>query len=68
MPDLPDSGEAKIADLEVAVGVDEDVGGLEVTMEDVCRVDILQASQYLINTENTTVRHRDRLDERLARR
>ena len=47
MPDLPDSGEAKIADLEVAVCVDEQVAGLEVAVQDVGRVDVLEPAQHL---------------------
>jgi len=46
-PILPDSGEAKVANFEVAVGVDEDVGGLEVTVQHIRGVNVLQASQYL---------------------
>jgi hypothetical protein len=44
---LPHAGQAKIADFQVAVGVDEDVGGLEVPVENIRRVDVFQASQDL---------------------
>ena len=36
------TSETKVADLELAICVDEEVAGLEVTMEDICRVDVLQ--------------------------
>lgn len=39
-----DSRKAEVADLEIAVLVDEDVAGLEVTVDDACRVDIFQSS------------------------
>ena len=42
-------GKTKIADLELAVGVDEQVAGLEVTVEDVGRVDVLEAAQDLVD-------------------
>jgi hypothetical protein len=35
---------AEVADFEVAVVVDEDVRGLEIAMDDACRVDIFQAA------------------------
>lgn len=34
--------------LEVAGGVQEEVGGLEISMEDIGRVDVLQASEDLV--------------------
>jgi hypothetical protein len=36
------SGQAKVADLEITVLVDEDVAGLEIAVDDTCRVDIFQ--------------------------
>lgn len=36
------SGKTEIANLEIAVLVDEDVAGLEITMDDTGRVDVLQ--------------------------
>jgi hypothetical protein len=41
-----DSGQTKIANLEIAVFVDEDVAGLEITMDDTGGVDIFQTSLY----------------------
>ena len=40
--------EPKVADLELAVGVGEDVFGLEVAVEDLCAVDVLEAAQHLV--------------------
>lgn len=42
-------GQPKVADLEFAVGVDEQVAGLEITVQDVCRVDVLEAAQDLVD-------------------
>ena len=42
-------GQAKVADLELAVGVDEQVAGLEIAVEDVGRVDVLQTAQDLVD-------------------
>lgn len=39
-----DSGEAKVANLQIAVLVDEDVAGFEISVDDTSRVDIFQAS------------------------
>lgn len=39
-----DSGQAKVANLEIAVLVDENVARLQVTMHDTRRVDVFQAS------------------------
>jgi hypothetical protein len=36
------SGQAKVADLEITVLVDEDIAGLEIAVDDTCRVDIFQ--------------------------
>jgi hypothetical protein len=38
------TGETEIADLEIAVLIDEDVGRLKITMDDTCRVDILKST------------------------
>jgi hypothetical protein len=38
------SSEAKIANLEIAVFVDQNVAGLEITVDDAGRVDILEAA------------------------
>lgn len=43
-----DAREAKVADFEVAVFVDEDVGGLEVAVDDARRVDIFQTALELL--------------------
>ena len=39
-----DAGETKVANLELAVCIDEEVAGLEVTVKHVRRVDILQTT------------------------
>ena len=39
-----DTGETEVADLEVAVFVDEDVGGLEVAVYDTSGVDVFEAA------------------------
>lgn len=36
--------ETEIADLEIAVLVDEDVAGLQIAMDDACRMDILETT------------------------
>lgn len=38
------TGETKIADLKIAVLVDEDVAGLEITMNDTCRMNVFQST------------------------
>ena len=38
------TGETEVADLEVAVLVDEDIAGLEITVNDSCRVNIFQSA------------------------
>ena len=40
--------EAKITNSEVTIGVDQDVGGLEVAMQNVSRVNVFEASQDLV--------------------
>ena len=37
------TGQAEVADLEITVLVDENVAGLEIAVDDTCRVDIFQA-------------------------
>jgi hypothetical protein len=39
-----DPSEAKIADLEIAVLVYENIAGLEITMDDTGRVDVFQTT------------------------
>lgn len=39
--------QAEVADGEVAVGVDQEVGGLQVPVEDVGGVQVLQPAQHL---------------------
>lgn len=43
-----DTGKAKVADLEVAVLVDENVGRFEVAVDDAGRVDVLEAAKNLV--------------------
>lgn len=43
------SGETKIANLQLAVGVDEEVSGLQVTVEDIGRVDVLETAENLVD-------------------
>lgn len=43
----PCAGQAEVADLQVAVCVDEQVRGLQVTVQDVGGVDVLQPPQHL---------------------
>ena len=37
-------GKTEVADLEIAVLVDENVAGLEIAVDDACRVDIFQTA------------------------
>ena len=39
-----DTREAEIADLQVAIFIDEDVAWLEISVDDTCRVDVLQTT------------------------
>lgn len=41
--------QSEITDLELAVGVDEQVAGLQVTVENISRVDVFEAAADLIN-------------------
>jgi hypothetical protein len=43
------AGESEIANLEIAVGVDQQVGRFEVTMEDFARVNVFESSHDLID-------------------
>lgn len=43
------TGKAKVADLELAVGVNEQVAGLQVSVEDVGGVDVLETAQDLVD-------------------
>lgn len=54
------SGKSEIADLELAVGVDEEIAGFQIPMQYVRRVDVLQAAKYLID-ERLKVSIRERL-------
>jgi hypothetical protein len=42
-------GETKIANLELAVGIDEQVAGLEIAVQDVGRVDVFETAQDLVD-------------------
>lgn len=46
----PSPGEAEVADLEVAVGVQQQVGGLQIPVQHIRRVDVLQTTQQLRST------------------
>jgi hypothetical protein len=37
-----DAGQTEVADLEIAVLVDEDIAGLKIAMDDTCGVDIFK--------------------------
>ena len=43
------AGQSKIADLELAVGVDQQIAGLQVAVQHIGRVDVLQAAQNLVD-------------------
>lgn len=43
------AGEAEVADLEFAVGIDEQVARLQISVQDVRGVDVLQAAQDLVD-------------------
>jgi hypothetical protein len=47
--DAETSGQTKIADLKLAVGVNEQVTRLKITMQDVGAVDVLQATENLVD-------------------
>ena len=44
---LPGSRQTEVADLEVAVGVEQQIGGLQVSVQHICGVDVLQPPQQL---------------------
>ena len=54
------TSETKVADLELTVGVDEEVARLEVTVQDVGGVDVLEAAEDLVD-EGLEVRVGERL-------
>jgi len=41
------TGQTEVADLQIAVLIDQDVAGLEIAMDNACGVDILEPSLYL---------------------
>ena len=43
LPGRISPGKPKVTDLELAVSVDEEVPGLEVSVQDACRVDVLSS-------------------------
>ena len=47
--DRETSREAEIANLQLAIGIDEQVSRLQVTMEDIGRVDVFQSTQNLVD-------------------
>lgn len=51
-----DASQAEITDLELAVGVGKDVLGLKVAVEDVGSVDVLEATQQLVQEELVMLR------------
>jgi hypothetical protein len=46
-----DTGKSKVANLEIAVLVDQDVAGLQIPMDDPCRMDIFESSLHPISTK-----------------
>lgn len=45
---VSNSCKAKITNAQVTIGINKDIRGLEVTMKDVGRVNVLEATKYLI--------------------
>ena len=45
---ISDSGQSKVTDLEITSRIEKEVAGLQVPVEDISRVDVLEAPQYLI--------------------
>lgn len=43
------SRQAEIADLELAIGINEQVSGLQISMKDVGGVDVFETAQNLVN-------------------
>ena len=56
MAGVTHTSQSKVTDLQVAVGVQEDVGGLEVPMEDIGRVYVFESSENLIEKVANVVR------------
>ena len=46
---LDTSGQSKVANLEITVGIEEKVSGLQVTMDNIGAVDGLQGAESLVN-------------------
>ena len=46
---LVTSRQTKVTDFQLTVGVDEQVTGLQVTVEDICRVNVLQTAKRLVD-------------------
>lgn len=44
-----DSGETEVTDLQIAILVDENVAGLQVSVDNACRVDIFQTALHVTN-------------------
>lgn len=54
-----DAGQAKVADLEIAIFIDENIAWLEVTMDDPGGVNVFEAPLCLINSgDGGVVKHR----------
>ena len=49
------SGKTKVTDFQVTVGVEEDVGWLEVSVQSIGRLDVLQTSQDLVEEVSDVV-------------
>lgn len=59
-----DAGQAEVADLDVAVVVDQDVGRFQIAMDHIGTVDGLKPSDYLIDKIlDMLVQHHLRVDE-----
>ena len=43
----PCSREAEVTDFEVAAGIQKEIARLQVAVQNICRVDVLQASEHL---------------------
>jgi len=50
------SGQPKIADLEVAILVDQYVAGLQVSVHDTCRVNVFQTALHVTMSEYNEAR------------
>ena len=46
---LVPSGQTKITDLQLAISVNEEIAWLEISMDDIGRVDVLESAQSLID-------------------